>query len=281
MNQRRGLNRAVRGRSRMGCTARIVLALIVVGFAFIQFLMSTQKVTNAYTGEVQRLALSPQQEAAMGLKAAPQMIAQHGGQHPDPRAQALVDRVGQKLVVHTNRLARHGQPISYPYEFHLLADDQRINAFALPGGQIFITAALFKQLENEDQLAGVLGHEVGHVIAKHSNAQMSQRGWLAGLARGAGVLIGGDSMTGASQVSGMVNQVLSTKYGREDEFQSDEIGAVLMAASGYDPAEIIGVLEILKRNAGGSRSPEMLSSHPYPEKRIENIKRLLQQMRTQ
>ena len=270
--QRRGVQRAVRGRSRSGCTTRIIIALVLVGFAYFKFMASTTVVVNPFTGEKQRLALTPQQEVAMGLQSVGPMSQQHGGEHPDPRAQALVDAVGAKLVAHTNQLARHGQPYTYPFEFHLLRDDKSINAFALPGGQIFITAALFSKLENEDQLAGVLGHEVGHVIAKHSNEQMSKSGFLKGIGSAVGVAIGGDNMASNAQISGMVNHVLSTKYGRYDEYESDEIGAILMAAAGYDPNALLGVMEILKATGGKGRQPEFMSSHPFPEKRIENLK---------
>ena len=277
-NQRTGISRAVRGRSRMGCTARIVIALIFVAFGLIKFYASTKVVTNAYTGEKQRLALSPNQEVQLGLQSVPQMEKMHGGQHPDPQAQAMVDRVGAKLVANVHQLARHGEPIHYPFDFHLLADDKMINAFALPGGQVFITAALYRQLENEDQLAGVLGHEVGHVVAKHSNAQMSKSGLLKSIGTGIGVAVGGDSSMAASQVSAIVNQVLATRYGRDDEYESDRIGALLMQRAGYDPREILGVLEILRKAASGPRPPEMLSTHPMPENRIERIKEILAQM---
>ena len=274
-NQRTGMSRAVRGRSRMGCTARLVIALVFVAFGVIKFLASTSVVTNAYTGEKQRLALSPNQEVQLGLQSVPKMIQMHGGQHADPRAQAMVDQVGAKLVANVNSLARYGEPIPYPFDFHLLADEKMINAFALPGGQIFITAALFKQLENEAQLAGVLGHEVGHVVAKHSNEQMSKSSLLRGIGTGIGVAVGGDSAMATSQVSAMVNKVLATKYGRDDEYESDKIGAILMHKAGYDPNEILGVLEILKRAASGPRPVEMLSTHPLPENRIDKIKEVL------
>ena len=273
----RAYGRGPRGRSRMGCTARLVIALIFVAFGVIQFLASTDVVKNPYTGEEQRLALTPKQEIALGLNSVPKMIQMHGGQHPNPQAQATVDRVGAKLVANVHRLARHeGKTIDYPFEFHLLADPKMINAFALPGGQIFITAALYNHLQNEDQLAGVLGHEVGHVVAKHSNEQMSKSGLLKSVGTGIGVAVGADNM--GNQVSAMVNQVLATRYGRSDEYESDEIGAWLMYYAGYNPREILGVLEILKRAASGPRPPEMLSTHPHPENRIEQIKIVLQKI---
>ena len=251
---------------------RIIFALVLVGFAYFKYMASTEVVVNPYTGEQQRLALSPQQEIALGLRSVGPMSAQHGGELPDPKAQALVDRGGAKLLANAEKLARHGKPYPYPFEFHLLRDDQSVNAFALPGGQVFITAALFNKLQNEDQLAGVLGHEVGHVLAKHSNEQMSKSGLLKGLGGAAGTLLGGDSMGANSQIAGMVNHVLTMKYGRSDEYEADEIGVILMAAAGYDPNQMLGVLEILKKLGAGGRQSEMMSSHPYPENRIKRLK---------
>lgn len=269
----RSMGRMVRGRGRMGCTSRIVIALLIVGFAYVKMMMSSREEVNPYTGEAQRIMLSPQQEVALGLQSVEQMAAQHGGLHRDAAAQQMVDRVGQKLVAHTDKLVLPGMaPIDYPFEFHLLADERTVNAFALPGGQIFITAALFNQFENEDQLAGVLGHEVGHVIAKHSNEQMTKGGFLQGIGTAAGVLAGGEDLYSTQQVSGFVSHVLTTKYGRSDELESDEIGAKLMYHAGYDPREILGVMEILKKAGGGGGQIEMLSTHPLPDSRIERLK---------
>ena len=136
---------------------RIVIGLIIVVFALIQ--RWNNKEENPYTGRVQNINMTSEQEIAIGIQSAPEVAQQYGGLYPDERLQTLVDAVGNRLV--QNSIARE---TPYKYEFHLLADDQTINAFALPGGQVFITYALFKQL-NESQLAGVLGHEIGHVMA--------------------------------------------------------------------------------------------------------------------
>jgi predicted Zn-dependent protease len=125
------------------------MALVIVVIAVVSYYASTS--TNPVTGQSQRVALSVDQEIALGLQSAPQMAQEFGGLHPDAAAQAAVDSVGNRLLA-----AGFDDGLPYPFEFHLLADSQTVNAFALPGGQVFITAALFDRLETEGQLAGVL-----------------------------------------------------------------------------------------------------------------------------
>jgi len=273
------MRRAVRGRSRSGCIGRIVIALVIVAFAYFKFLGSTDVVVNPYTGEEQRISLAPTEEIALGLQARDQMARQHGGLHSSPQLQEIVDQVGSELVAHTDRLVLEGgEPIPYRFEFHLLADDQMVNAFALPGGQIFITYALFEQFVDKDAridrdlLAGVLGHEVGHVIARHSNEQMAKAGLLQGIGTAVGTAVAGEDIYSNQQIAGVVNQVLSTRYGREDEYHSDEIGAKLMFLAGYDPQALIGLMDILKAAGGGGGGTEMMSTHPFPDNRIERLK---------
>lgn len=135
-----------------------------------------QRETNPYTGKVQSISMSPDEEIQMGLASINQMAQQHGGLYPNEQYQALVDNIGNKLV--NNSIAKD---TPYKYDFHLLADQNTINAFALPGGQICITYALFSKLKNEDQLAGVLGHEIGHVLGKHSAERIASSKMWQGL----------------------------------------------------------------------------------------------------
>jgi predicted Zn-dependent protease len=157
------------------------------------------------------------------------------------------------------------QQTPYKYEFHLLNDPNTINAFALPGGQIFITYALFSKLENEDQLAGVLGHEIGHVLGRHSAERIAESEYWQGLVTAGSV---GADMGGL--VGGIGQNKLLTN-GREDELESDDLGVKFMIKSGYNPREMIGVMQILKAAAGPNRVPEFKSTHPDPENRIEHI----------
>ena len=237
---------------------RILIGLAIVAFAFVRRCSNQEE--NPYTGRTQNIDMTAEQEIAIGLQSAPEMAQQHGGLYPDEQLQAFVDAVGNKLV--RNSIAKD---TPYEYDFHLLADDQTINAFALPGGQCFITYALFKQL-NEAQLAGVMGHEIGHVIGRHSAERIAESQYWQNIAMGASV--GAD----AGSIVGAIGQNTLLKNGRGDELESDDLGVLLMIKSGYDPYEMIEVMKILKQAAGPNRVPEFQSTHPDPVNRIEKIK---------
>lgn len=247
---------------------RIFIGLAIVAFAFFKKCSNTEE--NPYTGRSQHITMNAEQEIAIGLESAPQMAQQHGGLYPDERLQSFVDAVGKKLV--QNSLARE---TPYKYDFHLLADDRTINAFALPGGQCFITYALFSQL-NEAQLAGVLGHEIGHVIGRHSAERIASSEFWRTATMGATVGAGD-----IGSVVGGIGQNTLLKNGRGDELESDDLGVLIMMRSGYDPNEMIKVMEILKAAAGPNRVPEFQSTHPDPENRIQKIKESIAKYRGQ
>ncbi|WP_299679254.1 M48 family metalloprotease [uncultured Dokdonia sp.] len=246
-----------------GMKIRLLIGVAVVAFALIK--NCSNKEENPYTGTVQSINMSPEQEIAIGLQHAPAMAQQHGGLYPDQRLQAYIDRIGNDLV--QNTVARESP---YKFEFHLLRDDQTINAFALPGGQIFITYALYSQLQNDDQVAGVLGHEIGHVLGKHSAERVAKSEMWQTISMGAEV--GG----GMGQAASGIGQNILLGNGREDELESDDLGIRFMIRSGYDPREMIGVMQILKAAAGPNRQPEFSSTHPDPDNRIEKIKESIQ-----
>lgn len=240
------------------CGAGLIIAVI----AIIGYMGSSQK--NPVTGESQRVSLSPQQEIALGLHAAPEMAAQFGGVVQTGPDADKVKEVGN-ILVH-NTVAKDAP---YEFDFHLLADSKTVNAFALPGGQIFITRALFSQLETEGQLAGVLAHEVGHVIERHGAEHMAKQQLTQGLTTA--VATASDN-PGSAVLAQAVGSMLNMKYGRQDELESDEWGIRLTVEAGYDPRAMIGVMQILERATGGSKQPEFMSTHPNPGNRIEHIK---------
>lgn len=248
-----------------GFKFRLLIGLVIVAFAYLR--KCSQRTVNPYTGKTQTISLSTDQEIAIGLQQAPAMANQHGGLYPNNQYQAYIDKIGEKLV--DNSIAKQS---AYKYEFHLLRDDRTINAFALPGGQIFITYALFAKLTdksgtlNEDMVAGVLGHEIGHVLGKHSNERISEANFWKLITMGASV--GADM----GQLANSIGQQTLLKNGRGDELESDELGVKLMLDAGYDPGYLINVMEILKAAAGPNRVPEFQSTHPDPENRIQRIK---------
>jgi beta-barrel assembly-enhancing protease len=264
--------RSARGGS--GCSlggGRILIALILVGVAL--FTYFGQRVYNPVTDETQHISITPQQEVALGLQAAPEMEQEFGGQSQDAQGQALVDQVCANLVK-----ASSANQTDYPFACHLLADQQTLNAFALPGGQVFVTEALFKHLETEGQLAGVLGHEIGHVVARHGAEHIAKQQLTQGLT-GAAVVASYDpnnpNSAYAAQFAMLVGQLVTLKYGRDDELESDRLGVRFMSEAGYDPRAMLRVMQILEESSSGGRPPEFFSTHPNPENRLQRIQQAI------
>jgi predicted Zn-dependent protease len=250
---------------------KIIIGAIIAIIAVISYYSKTQ--VNPVTGEKQRVSLTPEQEVALGLQSAPQMIRQMGGEYNDPKVRAMVERVGQKIVNNTE--AGKSQ---YKFDFHVLADPKTINAFALPGGQIFITMGLLNLLKTEDELAGVLGHEIGHVIGRHSAEQMAKDELTQGLVSATAIATydpNNPNMQAA--IAQFVGNMINMKYSREDEIEADRFGVKYLFETGYKPEAQIEVMEILEEASGGQRQPEFLSTHPSPGNRIEEIKKYIQE----
>ena len=248
---------------------RIIIALVIGAFSLISYFSSTTQ--NPITGEKQHISMSEDEEIAMGLQSAPEMANQFGGVSQNAQAQAIVEQIGKEVVQQS--VAKKSK---YQFNFHLLADAKTVNAFALPGGQIFITEALLSRLKTKAQLAGVLGHEVGHVLARHSAEHIAKQKLTSGLTTAA--VIGVDPTGDGAQMAQMVAGLINMKYGRADELEADKLGLRLMSEASYDPRALIGVMEILAQASGGSRQPEFSSTHPSPENRMEKIQQELATM---
>lgn len=256
-----------------GCSGRLVIALLVAGFSLFSYLRTTQ--VNPTTGQKQHIAISPGQEIALGLQAAPQMEAQYGGEDPDPKDAQLATDVGDDVVRHSA-----AGKTEYQFQFHVLNDPQTINAFALPGGQVFITKALLHKLQTRGELAGVLGHEIGHVVGRHSAEQMAKQ-QLAGGLTGAAVIASTDPRDPGTYrnaaIAQMLDQLVNLKFSRTHESEADALGVRLMSEAGYDPRAMVDVMKILEQ-AGGNGGVEFFETHPNPEHRIQDIQKDIQQV---
>lgn len=263
-----------------GIPVKLLIAVVMAGFALCKFYSNSSQ--NDITGETQHIAITPDQEIALGLQSAPEMAQEMGGLSSNQQAAAVVKQVGQKVV--QNSVARQ---TPYQYDFHLLADPQTINAFALPGGQIFITEGLLMRLSsdgqslNEDMLAGVLGHEVGHVVARHSAERMAQMELAQGITGAVTMATYDPSNPNTAYIAQSVANMITMKYGRDQELQSDNLGVRFMLEAGYKPEYLIDVMEVLKQASGSNRTPEFQSTHPDPENRQAEIKAAIEHWRGQ
>lgn len=260
-----------RGRG-SGISGRLLMGAVLVVISLITYFGSQS--TNPVTQDVQHISMSTDQEIAMGLQAAPELADQFGGLDPNQSDQQRVQVIGQRIV--------QDSPASttpYQYAYHLLADPQTVNAFALPGGQVFITRALYDQLQTEGELAGVLGHEIAHVVARHSAEHIAKAKLTEGLT-GAAVIATYDpdnpSSIGTAQLAALIGQMINMKFGRDDELESDFLGVCFMNDSGYNPEDMITVMQVLAASRQGNQPPEFFSTHPNPESRIQRIQEAIQ-----
>jgi predicted Zn-dependent protease len=219
--------------------------------------------TNPVTGRREFSLVSESQEIAMGQEGAQQAAASIGVV-PDSALQRYVSGLGMPM-------ARASERPSLPWSFTVV-DDPMVNAFALPGGPIFITRGILAHMNSEAQLVSVLGHEIGHITAKHSVQQMSQ----AQLAQ-IGLIAAVIAKPGLAQFGDLAGQslgLLFLKFGRDDEIQADDLGFKYMLSAGYSPLEMAEMFRTLERLGGGGegRVPEWLSTHPDPGNRVQKTR---------
>ena len=221
-----------------------------------------------YTGRSQLQLLSPAQEDQMGVQAYQEILGK-ARLSTDGTLNAMVTRVGSRIA------AASGHP-EYKWEYRLIVDDSQANAFALPGGKVAVYTGILPITRDEAGLAAVLGHEIGHVIARHGGERVSQQlivnvgleATMAGLSRGNPAMVQQvGSLLGAGAAVGLL-----LPWSRTQESEADHLGLILMAKAGYDPH---ASLELWKRMAehakGSARPPEFLSTHPAEATRIQQI----------
>ncbi len=240
-----------------------LLSLVTALMASTLVLLAAGCATNPVTGNRELALISEGQEISMGQQGA-QEVESSIGLVNDADLQAYVRRVGMALAAKSERP-------KLPWRFGVI-DDPMPNAFALPGGPIYITRGLLSLMDSEAELATVLGHEIGHVTARHAVSQMS-KAQLAQLGLGVGMILApGLQNLGGALSSGM--QLLFLKYGRDDERQSDDLGFRYALNEGYDVREMDDVFAALARSSEieqKSALPSWLSTHPAPEERIQRI----------
>lgn len=221
---------------------------------------------NPVTGKSQIVTMSEAQEIAMGKEADPQIVAQFG-LYPDKGLQDYITQKGKQMAAISHRP-------NLAYEFKIL-DSEVLNAFATPGGYVYFTRGIMAHFNNEAQFAGVLGHETGHITARHSVAQ--QRNALLGqLGIIAGVVINPNLARFAESASQGLG-LLFLKFGRDAERQADELGVEYSSKIGYDAKEMADFFTTLERKGAGSESaelPEFLSTHPNPGDRHNTVNKL-------
>jgi predicted Zn-dependent protease len=222
---------------------------------------------NPVTGKSELSLVSESQEIQMGQQAA-QEVAQSIGLYNDAKVQSYVANLGKRMAAKSERP-------NLPWEFHVV-DDASVNAFALPGGFIYVTRGLMSTINDEAELATVLGHEIGHVTNRHSVQQIS-KAQLAQLGLGIGSILSSD-IARFGQLASAGLSILFLKYGRDAENQADQAGFRYALSQNYDVREMTNVFQTLDRISeagGGGKLPEWLSTHPNPENRIEHIESML------
>jgi len=227
------------------------------------------------TGRNQLIMVSPQQEIALGYQSAKQVL-QKEKISQDPQKNAMVKRIGNRIA----QVASSQYPTAkdFKWEFFVIDNAKEANAFCLPGGKVFVYTGIFKYASTDDELAAVMGHEIGHALARHGAERMSsgQLQQMGGQMLGAVMQGRGNPQNTAMvmQAFGIGSQLgIMLPHSRTQEFEADHIGLVLSAKAGYNPQGALNFWQ--KFSKGGKTPPEYLSTHPAPTNRIAEIKALL------
>ena len=243
-------------------------------------------VVNPVSGKAERSVMDERTEIAEGKKAHEEVMKEFGGPLANPRLQAYVNDIGQ-------RLARQSHRANLQWTFTVL-DSPDVNAFALPGGYVYVTRGIMAYMDSEADLAGVIGHEIGHVTARHG-AQRATRQQRAGAGVMAATVLGVlvETVTGVQGAAQAANQMSTgiaagsiASYSRDQELQADQLGAEYLSRVGYSPKHMIDVIALLKdqerfatdnARAQGKQAPQggnWLASHPSNDARLESIRRI-------
>ncbi len=220
---------------------------------------------NPVTGKKEIMLMTKDQEIALGIQSNPEILATFGA-YQDATLQNFIDQKGQQM-------ARISHRPELTYKFQIL-DSPVVNAFALPGGFVYFTRGIMAHFNNEAEFAGVLGHEIGHITARHGAQQYTQQILLQGA-----LLVGVAVSEDFAQYAGLASQglgLLMLKFGRDDESQSDQLGVQYSTKIGYDAHEMAHFFKTIDRLSGGNNGgiPTFLSTHPNPLDRYNKVNQL-------
>jgi len=221
---------------------------------------------NPVTGKRELMLMSEKKEIALGKESDPAIVASYG-LYEDPDLQKFIDEKGQEM-------ARISHRPNLNYEFKIL-DSPVVNAFAVPGGYVYFTRGIMAHFNNEAEFAGVLGHEIGHITARHSAKQYSKQ-MVGQVGLVAGVVLSPNVRNNFQQIQQGMG-LLFLKFGRDAESQSDKLGVAYSTEVGYDSKEMAGFFNTLSRmreGTGAESIPTFMSTHPDPGDRFQNVKQL-------
>jgi len=220
---------------------------------------------NPATGRSELIFIPPSQEVAMGEELHEKMRAEMDIVETGAEAERT-NRIGQ-------RVAQTAERQDYPYHFYLVRDDQ-LNAFTIPGGRIYIFTGLVDRLETDDEIASVLGHEIGHGTGRHTVKKFQA---AVGYDLVGGVVLSQLGLSAqvehiVSLSSNAVMSIVFSAYGRQDEYEADQLGLRYMRRAGYDPEAMIKTFRVLESASGDGGPPLFLRSHPYLGDRIKKVR---------
>lgn len=242
---------------------KLHLLLQSIVIILVAFLLHSCAV-NPVTGKRELMLVSEEQELAMGKQYNPQVVSSMG-LYKDQKLQDFINRKGKEM-------ARISHRPNLPYKFQIV-DSPVVNAFAVPGGYVYFTRGIMAHFNSEAEFMGVLGHELGHITARHSVAQQSKKTLYSGLLIGGMIAVPELQQFGGQAMQGL--QLLFLKHGRDDETQSDELGVEYSTKVGYDAKEMADFFQVLKRlqlRDHPEGIPTFLSTHPDPGNRYQAVK---------